>query len=184
MSPLEQLKRRNLAEAAAATRQDSEKVNDESGESDREKKDGPGVARARKQTAVEVRKVVRKVVRKAIQIAELISDADTEESVRVIREAKEATFRLWSKETKGLIFVPDHKTRLAAVTLELAYKEGTPVARSVSVNADADEGGSLRRALGSPALRRHLQAMLEGASVVEAEVIQETGSEKPCSTSE
>jgi hypothetical protein len=43
--------------------------------------------------------------------------------VRVLREAKNATHRVFDPATKQLIEVPDHKTRLAAITLELAYTE-------------------------------------------------------------
>ena len=59
--------------------------------------------------------------------------------MRVLREAKVATHRIFDPATKQLIEVPDHKTRLAAITLELAYTEGRPVERQLTVNASSDD---------------------------------------------
>jgi hypothetical protein len=59
---------------------------------------------------------------------------------------------------------PDHRTRLAAVTLVLAYLIGRPVERQeiVSVNLDADAAtGLAERLKSSPALRSSLKKLLE-----------------------
>jgi hypothetical protein len=61
---------------------------------------------------------------------------------------------------------PDHKTRLAAAQLALAYKVGRPVERQevVSVTLDADASSGLAERLRhSPALRQSLGAMLQAA---------------------
>ena len=61
---------------------------------------------------------------------------------------------------------PDHRARLDAAKLWLAYAVGLPVQRSesVSVNLDADSAvGIEERLRHSPALRRMLREMLERA---------------------
>jgi hypothetical protein len=58
-----------------------------------------------------------------------------EENLRVIREAKQACHVYLTKN--GQIEVPDHKTRLAAVALDLAYREGKPVERTEVLHGDA-----------------------------------------------
>ena len=97
-----------------------------------------GVARAEKklQRAMKEEPAVRRVVKAAARLADFITPQDREDNARVIREAKQATTRIYSKEKKDLIEVPDHKIRLAATTLELAYDEGTPVKRSVTITSD------------------------------------------------
>jgi hypothetical protein len=77
------------------------------------------------------------VIKKAISISELMTEEDQVASVRVLREGKSATHRVFDPATKQLIEVPDHKTRLAAITLELAYTEGRPIERQLNVNANA-----------------------------------------------
>ena len=46
--------------------------------------------------------------------------------------------------TKQLIEVPDHKTRLAAVTLELAYTEGRPIERQMSLSGKFEDLAALQ----------------------------------------
>jgi len=123
-------------------------------------------ARARKET----RSALSKVLKKAASIGELLDEDDAHENIRVIREAKNAMHRVYSKEAGGLVEVPDHKARLAAVTLELAYREGLPVQRQVIANTGTDDSsGYMTRALRSPALRGQLRAMLDEATAEEAE---------------
>jgi hypothetical protein len=65
--------------------------------------------------------------------------------------------------TNGGKLRPDHRTRLAAVTLVLAYLVGRPVERSevVTVNLDADSMTGLRERLkSSPAMRDALAGLL------------------------
>ena len=65
--------------------------------------------------------------------------------------------------TNGGRQVPDNRTRLAAVTLVLAYLVGRPVERQeiVSVNLDADSMTGLRERLrSSPAMRETLAGLL------------------------
>ena len=110
------------------------------------KKGGP-LARARKEhwpTSL------AKVIKKAISISELLTERDQAANVRVLREAKDATHRIFDPATKQLIEVPDHKTRLAAITLELAYTEGRPVERQINMSGDFDDlGEMLERLRGS-----------------------------------
>lgn len=94
----------------------------------------PG-SRARK----EIRGSLSKIIKKAASITELLTEHDQQENLRVIREAKKATHRIYDGEQKRLIEAPDHKMRLAAVALDLAYREGKPVERSVGVHADAKD---------------------------------------------
>jgi len=58
-------------------------------------------------------------------------------NLRVIREAKQACHVYITK--KGEVHVPDHKTRLAAVALDLAYREGKPVERAEVLHGDAKD---------------------------------------------
>jgi hypothetical protein len=121
------------------------------------KKGGP-LARARKEhwpTSL------AKVIKKAISISELLTERDQEANVRVLREAKAATHRIFDPVTKQLIEVPDHKTRLAAITLELAYTEGRPVERQLTVNASSEDFATMlerfRQIEGGESLQKTVQ---------------------------
>lgn len=115
------------------------------------------VARARKeQWPVSLAKVIKK----AVSISELMTEEDAKENVRVLREAKKATHRIYDAEQGKLIEVPDHKTRLAAITLELAYREGRPVERQIQLQRNV--GGlaeTLEAANNSPEMQAILAAM-------------------------
>ena len=103
---------------------------------------------------------IRKVVKASARLADFITPEDRAENARVIREAKRATHRVYSKEKKDLIEVPDHKTRLAATTLELAYDEGTPVKRSISITSDFRSADEIVQAIqSSPEAARALVAL-------------------------
>jgi hypothetical protein len=135
--------------------------------SEKSKKAGQ-VARARKEhwpTSL------AKVIKKAITISESLTEQDQADNVRVLREAKMATHRIFDPATKQLIEVPDHKTRLAAITLELAYTEGRPVERQVQLSGDFEDLQSLLDAMKhSPAaqesLRRSDHSLQSGPTVV------------------
>jgi hypothetical protein len=58
-----------------------------------------------------------KVIKKSISISQLLTERDQADNVRVLREAKAATHRIFDPATKQLVEVPDHKTRLAAIML-------------------------------------------------------------------
>ena len=65
--------------------------------------------------------------------------------------------------TKGGHKIADNRTRLAALSLAMAYLIGRPVERQeiISVNLDADATHGLKERLAhSPALRKVLQSML------------------------
>jgi hypothetical protein len=118
-------------------------------------KKGAPLARARKEPWPPC---LAKVIKKAISISELLTERDQAASLRVLREAKAATHRVYDPATKQLIEVPDHKTRLAAVTLELAYTEGRPIERQISVSGDVDDfAAMLEKARQSPAALASLQ---------------------------
>jgi hypothetical protein len=107
-----------------------------------------------------------KVIKKAISISELLTERDQAASLRVLREAKAATHRVYDPATKQLIEVPDHKTRLAAVTLELAYTEGRPIERQISVHGDVDDfEAMLEKARNSPAFMESLQNTVLGKEI-------------------
>ena len=97
---------------------------------------GASLARARKEHWPSS---LAKVIKKAISISHLITEEDQAASLRVLREAKRATHRIFDPATKRLIEVPDHKTRLAAITLELAYTEGRPVERQIQLSGQFDD---------------------------------------------
>jgi len=77
----------------------------------------------------------------------LLTEDDQEENLRVIREAKLATHRVYDFELKKGVDVPDHKTRLAATMLDLAYREGKPVERQISAHGDVSDFPDLLRRL-------------------------------------
>ena len=129
---------------------------------------------------------LRQVVRKAAVLADLCTGEDLETDARVIREACDATHRVFDIEAKHTVMVPDHKTRLAATTLRRAYVEGTPVKREVKIIQDFrstdDVLADFRQ---SPEGMRTLRALsglgagmeIDG-EIVPPEDIQETGGEK------
>jgi hypothetical protein len=119
-------------------------------------KKGRALARARKEhwpTSL------AKVIKKAISISERLTERDQAASVRVLREAKAATHRVFDPATKQLIEVPDHKTRLAAITLELAYTEGRPVERQMSVSGKFEDLADMQKRLeNSPAFKELMES--------------------------
>ena len=91
----------------------------------------------------------------AQELATNVTDARLAEA---ISEALVAT-----QTTRSGTVEPDHRTRLQAATLALAYKHGRPVYRSevVSVNLDADSSiGLAERLANSPALLKSLKAVI------------------------
>jgi len=93
------------------------------------------------------------------KLASALADNVTEERLATaISEALVAT----QKHRDGTV-EPDHKVRLEAAKLGLAYAHGRPVERieSVSINLDADSQIGLEERLkNSPALRLSLSTML------------------------
>lgn len=93
--------------------------------------------------------------------AALDAEIPEERIARALSEALTATTTTRAGTTE-----PDHRTRLAATQLALAYKHGRPVERQevVSVNLDADNALGLReRIRHSPALRKLLADALAQA---------------------
>ena len=98
--------------------------------------------------------------------SQLLTEEDQAANVRVLREAKAATHHVFDPATKRLIQVPDHKTRLAAITLELAYSEGRPVERQISVSGDVEDfAAMLEKARQSPAALEALQTTVLGNGI-------------------
>lgn len=111
---------------------------------------------------------VRKILRKAAILSDLITEEDLEQDAQVIRDACNAVHHIFDQELKRLVAVPDHRTRLAAVALRLAYVEGTPVRREIGVTTgfqSADE--ILERLRQSPEGMRTLRAHIGGGSGLE-----------------
>ncbi len=137
-----------------------------------EERQNPALARAERKMVALTKKVpaIRRVVRAAARLADLNADLDGEDLMKAIREAKHATYHVYDKETKQLVEMPDHKTRLSSVALELAYREGLP-AKNVRVDAEsflsADE--ILARLRQSPETLRRFPELAEPKG------IQETG---------
>jgi hypothetical protein len=108
-----------------------------------------------------------KIIKKAAAIGELLTEGDQEENLRVIREAKQARHVYITK--KDEVHVPDDKTRLAAVALDLAYREGKPVERAEVLHGDAKDFPSLIEKLKqSPAflaLESSSQKAVEGKEI-------------------
>jgi len=94
-------------------------------------------SRARKEARKAVTAKLAKIIKKAASIGELLTKDDQEENLRVIREAKQACHVYLTKN--GQIEVPDHKTRLAAVALDLAYREGKPIDRKEVLTANLED---------------------------------------------
>jgi hypothetical protein len=135
------------------------------------------LARARKEPALS--NSLAKIVKKAAQIADLMTGEDVEEDLRVLREAKNATHRVYDAKVKAVVQEPDHKIRLAATTLSRAYHEGKPVERVITVHGDAEDfGAMLKRYRESPEAAR-----LPAVAAIEVDSLQSgpsvTGSEKP-----
>ncbi len=66
----------------------------------------------------------------------MIERSDVEAAKTVIDDALKSTTRAYNPSTRSFDLLPDHRTRLAAVTLMLSYHEGLPVKREVSVSAN------------------------------------------------
>ena len=117
---------------------------------------------------------VRKVVKKAARLADMISDDDRQRAKDVIREAMEAVTRVYDHKSKSLDIQPDHKTRLAAATLQLAYDEGTPIKRSVTISTEFRSAEDILEAMRrSPEASRAMRA-LSGLGIpleIEGEII-------------
>lgn len=115
----------------------------------------------------------------------LLTEDDIVRAVEVQREAMEATTRIYDVAEKCWIIDPDHKTRANASAFIISHKEGLPMQKQMVLSARIEDAGhAVERALESPALREQLRLMLDRAPVIEAEIVQESGGEKECSTTE
>ena len=126
---------------------------------------------------------LKKIQKAAARIADSLTDADTEECLRVVREAKKATHRIFDQTLRRMIEVPDHKTRLAAVMLSLAYDEGLPIQKKIQVVQEFRSADDiLERFRQSPEAMRMLRTLadLDSAGEIIAagdpEGVQKTGS--------
>jgi len=103
---------------------------------------------------------LRPVLRTAARLADLIERSDVEAAKTVIDDALKSTTRAYNPTTRSFDLLPDHRTRLAAVTLMLSYHEGLPVKREVSVTANFEPLDSvLERLKESPEARRMMKGM-------------------------
>jgi hypothetical protein len=111
---------------------------------------------------------IRPLVRAVRRLADCINDGAPEASAKVIAEAKVATHRIFDVQAKVLVEVPDHKTRLAAVTLELAYVEGLPVKREIVLTGSFESGESvIERLKGSPEAMRVMLGIQKTGGVID-----------------
>lgn len=117
-------------------------------------------SKAKLRETIKEEPAVSKVVKKAARLADMITDDDRIAAKRVIREAMNAEGRFYDHANKRLDVHPDHKTRLAAATLQLAYDEGLPVKRSIELRADVGTADEALKALReSPEAMKALQAL-------------------------
>jgi hypothetical protein len=118
-----------------------------------------------------------KVIKKAASIAELLTEDDQQENLRVIREAKCATHRVFNLETKKMENLPDHKTQLAAVMLDLAYREGKPVERQMSLSGKFEDLLELQeRVAQSQAFKQLTESSQKTVEKVKGKQVDETSS--------
>jgi hypothetical protein len=111
---------------------------------------------------------IRPLVRAVRRLADCINEGAPEASAKVIAEAKVATHRIFDVQAKVLVEVPDHKTRLAAVTLELAYVEGLPVKREIVLTGSFESGESvIERLKGSPEAMRVMLGIQKTGGVID-----------------
>jgi hypothetical protein len=124
---------------------------------------------------------LRPVLRTAVRLADLIEASDIAQAKRVISDAMTATHRVYNPISRSFDHVPDHRSRIAAVTLQLAYHEGLPVKREISVQANFESGESvIERIKASPEAMRMLGRMgvQKSPSIFEAEITGEPEPEK------
>lgn len=117
---------------------------------------------------------IKKILRVSKRLADLCSGEDLEADAQIIRDATSATLRIYDLPKKTWIVIPDHKTRLAAVTLRRAYAEGLPVKREIVMSStfvSAEE--ILERMRQSPEALRRFPEIAE-PKTIEMDV-QETG---------
>jgi hypothetical protein len=129
---------------------------------------------------------VRRVIKTAARLADLCTAEDLEVDARVIRDACEATHRIYDTETQTLLVVPDHKTRLAGTTLRRAYVEGTPVKREIVLTGGFTSAEEILAKLqASPEAQRTFAALAgHGIKVIsegqDIEMdVQKTGGQNP-----
>jgi len=141
------------------------------------KTSGPETSRARKKLEGVIKKepAVAKVVKAAARLADFITPDDRANNARVIREAKEAIYHHYDKATKSLVSQPDHKTRLAATTLELAYDEGLPVKRSIVLSGSFKSAEEMMGVIQSSPEAEKALKVLSGLGINLEESDEETG---------
>jgi hypothetical protein len=118
---------------------------------------------------------IKKIQKKAAQLADLMTEQDLIDDLRVCRDAKNAKFGVFNRNTGVMEFFEDHKTRLAATQFSRAYAEGLPVARQIQIRAEFESmDDTLERLKNSPeamaAIAGLKKAGLELA--IEGEVIE------------
>jgi len=91
-------------------------------------------------TPVQQNPTMRKILKRAARLADLMSEEDAKESEKILFGAMQATRRYFNFETKRVEYLPDCRTRLAAVALLLAYTEGLPVQRVRQDRAEMETG--------------------------------------------
>ena len=144
-------------------------------------------AEERLKKSVRLEPAVKKIVKQAARLADMITDDDRVKAKTVIREAMDAT--CWRSDGSGkssrIVVEPDHKTRLAASTLQLAYDEGLPVKRSIVLTGDFKTSDEFAKMIeGSPEAARAIQT-LAGLGIGienEGEIIDVEATGKSCHT--
>ena len=144
--------------------------------------DRDAIAEEKLKKSVRLEPAVKKIVKAAARLADLITDEDRIENIRVIRDAKKAKTRLWNHIEKRWEEMDDCKTQMAAATLQLAYDEGLPVKRSIVLTGDFSTAEELVKMVNqSPAAQQAIDT-LKGMGVtleMDGEIISEENRETP-----
>jgi hypothetical protein len=87
-----------------------------------------------------------------------------DKAIDVLLAQMDAETVFYDLTAKELVTRPDGKTRLAAVELFLAYREGRPVERKIIETHNVDSMDDVEKKLASsPAMREQFRLMLENA---------------------
>lgn len=102
---------------------------------------------------------VQRVVKAAARLADRITEEDRAKFKDKLIECMDASRTFYSATEKIMITEPDHKTRLAAITLALAYDEGTPIQRvSAVVSHHTPASETVEKYRQSPAMMAAIKA--------------------------
>ena len=93
-----------------------------------------------------------------------------ESAIQVLKEQMEATTSFYDLKARKFMTRPDHRTRLAAAELYLAYLIGKPIERRVIEQHNVDSLEDVEKKLAKcPALREEFKKMIANAEAIAAQ---------------